>query len=58
MDMMSGIAASSIAKSQTEFATEYSMSLTKKVMDNYEDLALQEIQQMLPPSPYNIDVYA
>ena len=34
------------------------MSLTKKMMDTTEELALKELEQMLPPSPYTFDVYA
>ncbi|WP_322201651.1 YjfB family protein [Acutalibacter intestini] len=58
MDMMNSIAATGMAMSQARFATEYSMTMTKKVMDNYEDMAMSMIEEMLPPSPYNIDVYA
>lgn len=58
MDMMSGIASASMAYSQAQLATDYSMALTKKMMDTTEQLALQELEQMLPPSPYTFDVYA
>lgn len=58
MDMMSGIASTSMAYSQARLATDYSMALTKKMMETTEDLALGELERMLPPSPYTIDVYA
>lgn len=58
MDMMSSIASMDTAYSQAQLATDYSMALTKKVMDTTEELALQELEQMLPPSPYTFDVYA
>ncbi len=58
MDMMSSMAAVSTAYSQTQLATNYSMALTKKMMDTTEELALGELEQMLPPSPYTFDVYA
>lgn len=58
MDFMSSIASTSMAHSQAQLATDYSLALTKKMMDTTEQLALQELEQMLPPSPYTIDVYA
>lgn len=58
MDIMSSIASTSMAYSQAQLATDYSMALTKKMMDTTEQLALQELEQMLPPSPYTFDVYA
>ena len=57
MDMMSGIASTGMAYSQAQLATDYSIALTKKVMDSAEELALGELE-MLPPSPYTFDVYA
>ena len=42
MDMMSSMAAVSTAYSQTQLATNYSMALTKKMMDTTEELALGE----------------
>ncbi len=57
MGMMDSIASMATSYSQAQFATEYSMAVTKKMMDT-EELALQELQQMLPPSPYTFDVYA
>lgn len=58
MDMMSSVASTSPAYSQAQLATDYSMALTKKIMDSAEELALNELEQMLPPSPYTFDVYA
>ena len=51
MDMMSSVASTSTAYSQAQLATDYSMALTKKIMDSAEELALNELEQMLPPSP-------
>ena len=36
---------------------QYSISVQKKAMETQE-LALQELQEMLPPSPYGFDVRA
>ncbi len=58
MDIMSSIASTATAYSRAQLATDYSMSLTKKMMDTTEELALKELEQMLPPSPYTFDVYA
>jgi hypothetical protein len=58
MDMMSSIASMATSYSQTQLATDYSLAITKKMMDTTEKLALQELEQMLPPSPYTFDVYA
>ncbi len=61
MDMMSSIAAQSMKMSETEFGQQYAISVTKKAMDTQE-IALQEIQRMLPQTPppmgYSFDVYA
>ncbi len=40
-----------------KFEQQYSISVQKKAMD-VEELALQELQEMLPPSPYGFDVRA
>ena len=34
------------------------MSFSKNIMVTTEELALKELEQMLPPSPYTFDVYA
>ena len=56
MDMMNSIASASISMSAALFQQNYSIAVTKKMMDT-EELALQELQEMLPPSsPYNFDI--
>ena len=44
--------------SALEIGDAYAMRLTKMAMDDAQELALQELEQMLPPSPYTFDVYA
>lgn len=34
----------------------YALRVTKMAMNDSQELALQELQQMLPPSPYTFDV--
>lgn len=60
--MMESIAGMSMSMSAAQFATNYSMAVTKKVMDT-EELAAQELLEMLPAQPampkgQYIDVYA
>ena len=56
MDMMNSIASASMSMSAAMFQQNYAMAVTKKMMDT-EELALQELQEMLPPpSPYNFDI--
>ncbi len=57
MDLMNSIASTAMSMSAAQFAQSYDMAVTKKTMET-EELALQELMEMLPPSPYNIDVYA
>ncbi|MCI8856401.1 MAG: putative motility protein [Clostridiaceae bacterium] len=57
MDLMNSIASSAMSMSAASFAQSYDIAVTKKMMDT-EELALQELTEMLPPSPYNFDVYA
>ena len=57
MDLMNSIASSAMSMSAAQLAQNYSMAVTKKAMD-VEELALKELTDMLPPSPYNFDVYA
>lgn len=61
MDMMSSIAAASMDMSAARFSTDYSLAVTKKVMDTQE-LAGQEIAKMLaaavPAKGQYIDTYA
>ncbi len=61
MDLMNSIASASMSMSAAMFQQNYSIAVTKKMMDT-ENLALEEMTEMLqqqtPPSPYNFDVYA
>ena len=57
MDMMNSIASGAMSMSEAQFEQQYSISVQKKAMD-VEELALQELQEMLPPSPYGFDVRA
>ncbi|NCE65513.1 putative motility protein [Pseudoflavonifractor sp. 524-17] len=60
--MMESIASMAMSMSAAQFATNYSMSVTKKMMDTQE-LAGQELLRMLPATPapakgQYIDTYA
>ncbi len=58
--MMESIAGMAMDMSAAQFATNYSISVAKKMMDTQE-LAGQELLNMLPPTPGKgdfIDVYA
>lgn len=44
------------AVSAIESGDGYALKVTKMAMDDSQELALQELQQMLPPSPYTFDV--
>ena len=56
MDMMNNIASASMSMSAAMFQQNYAIAVTKKMMDT-EELALQELQETLPPpSPYNFDI--
>lgn len=57
MDMMNSIASSAMQMNAAQLEQQYSISMQKKAMD-VEELALQELQEMLPPSPYGFDVRA
>lgn len=60
MDIMNSIAAQSVSMSQAQFGQQYAVSVAKKAMETQE-LALQEITEMLPQTPsmgINLDVYA
>lgn len=60
MDMMNSIASTAMSMSAAKLEQQYSISMQKKAMD-VEELALQELQEMqemLPPSPYTLDVRA
>ena len=58
--MMDSIVSAAMDMKAAQFATQYSMAVTKKVMDTQE-LAAQEMLEMLPavqnPGQY-IDTYA
>ena len=59
--MMESIASMSMSMSAASFATNYSLAVTKKMMDTQE-LAAQEMLRMLPQPTQGmgefIDVYA
>lgn len=58
--MMDAIVSSAMEMKAAQFATQYSMAVTKKVMDTQE-LAAQELLEMLPPVQdpgQYIDTYA
>ena len=57
MDMMTSMASTALSMSAAKLEQQYSISMQKKAMD-VEELALQELQEMLPPSPYGFDVKA
>lgn len=58
MDMMSSIAATATNMKTAQLQTDYSLAVTKKVMDTQE-LAAEEMMEMLPaPSKgVSLDVY-
>lgn len=47
MDMVTGIAAASVANSTAKLKMDVSLSVTKKAMDNQE-MAAQQLMEMLP----------
>ena len=57
MDVMNSISAGYGALKNAQVEQQYGISMQKKAMD-VEELALQELQEMLPPSPYGFDVKA
>lgn len=57
MEMMNSIASGATSMSAAQIGQQYAISVQKKAMD-VEELALQELQEMLPPSPYGFDVRA
>ncbi len=58
MGMMDSIASSYMSMSAASLAQNYALAVTKMQMDTTEELALQELQEMLPeaPSPYSFDI--
>jgi len=63
MDIMNSIASSAMRMNAAQIGQQYAISVQKKAMD-VEEMALQELQAMLPPSaasaasPYTLDVRA
>jgi len=57
MDIMNSIASGAMSMSAAKIEQQYLISMQKKAMD-VEEMALQELQEMLPPSLYNFDVRA
>ena len=57
MDVMNSISAGYGALKNAQVEQQYGISMQKKAMD-VEELALQEMEKMLPPSPYGFDVKA
>jgi len=57
MNIMNSIASGAMSMSAAQIGQQYAISVQKKAMD-VEELALQELQEMLPPSPYGFDVRA
>jgi len=57
MDIMNSIASSAMSMSAAQIGQQYAISVQKKAMD-VEELALQELQEMLPASPYGFDFRA
>lgn len=58
MDPLNAAASLSGSYSAASLASDYSMAVARMAMDDAQELALQELEQMLPPSPYTFDVYA
>ena len=60
MNMMDGIAATASSLASAQLQQSYTLAVSKKAMESQE-LAVQELLQMLPPSSssgYHFDVYA
>ena len=60
MNMMDGIAATASSLASAQLQQSYTLAVSKKAMESQE-LAVQELLQMLPPSSssgYQSDVYA
>lgn len=55
MDPISSLS-SAYSISSAELGEAYAMRLTKMAMDDTQELALQELEEMLPPSPYTFDI--
>lgn len=50
MNMMDGIAATASSLASAQLQQSYTLAVSKKAMESQE-LAVQELLQMLPPSP-------
>ena len=60
MNTMDGIAATASSLASAQLQQSYTLAVSKKAMESQE-LAVQELLQMLPPSSssgYKFDVYA
>ena len=60
MNMMDGIAATASSLASAQLQQSYTLAVSKKAMESQE-LAVQELLQMLPPSSssgYQFGVYA
>lgn len=44
--------------STANLSADYTMAVARMAMDDAQELAEQELERMLPPSPYTFDVYA
>lgn len=58
MDPLSTVASMASSYQAADLASSYSLAVTDMMMDDTQKLALQELEKMLPPSPYTFDVYA
>ena len=58
MDPLSSVASLASSYSASNLAADYSMAVARMAMDDAQELAMQELERMLPPSPYTFDVYA
>ncbi|RKJ41346.1 putative motility protein [Acutalibacter sp. 1XD8-33] len=56
MEITNAVGATDMDYSKAQLSTEYSLALTKRAMKDTQELASQELQRMLPPSPYTFDV--
>ena len=58
MDPLSTAASLTNSYRAADMASSYSLAVTDMMMDDTQELALQELEKMLPPSPYTFDIYA
>lgn len=57
MDLMTGVASMAMSLQSVSLQQSYSLAIAKKSMETQE-MAAQELLQMLPPQQSVIDVYA